>query len=122
MSSLDERARDFLPVGVPVFHILLALGGDTLHGYGILEAIEAKTAGEASILPGTLYATMNRMQDDGLIAEGDRPEGADTRRKYYRRTALGSAVVAAEARRLQLLVEVARRELPDAAAGDPGRP
>lgn len=117
VDALAERARDFLPVGVPVFHILLALGADTLHGYGILESIEAKTGGEASILPGTLYATMNRMQDDGLIEEADRPEGADARRKYYRRTALGGAVVAAEARRLQLLVEVARRDLPEGAGG-----
>lgn len=117
--DLHTRAREFLPLGAPVFHILLALGHDTLHGYGILEAIEAKTGGEAAILPGTLYATMNRMLDDGLLAEADRPEGADARRKYYRRTPLGHAVVAAEAHRLQVLIDVARSEAtgPGAAEG-----
>lgn len=116
--DLDTRARDFLPLGAPVFHILLALGHDTLHGYGILEAIEAKTGGEAAILPGTLYATMNRMLDDGLLVEADRPEGADARRKYYRRTPLGHAVVAAEARRLEVLLDVARNEAVGPAPGE----
>ncbi len=105
----DTPAR-FLPLSAPVFHVLIALGQDALHGYGILEAIDAKTGGRASILPGTLYATMNRMVDDGLICEVDRPEGADTRRKYYRVTELGKAVVRAEAERLRVLLDVARAE------------
>lgn len=108
--ALSETARSFLPLGTPVFHILLALGRDTRHGYGILEAIEAKTGGAASILPGTLYATMNRMLDDGLIVEAERPEGADARRKYFRVTPLGGAVAAAEARRLEVLLDVVRNE------------
>lgn len=107
---MNRSAEDFLPLSPPVFHVLLALGADALHGYGILEAIEAKTAGRATILPGTLYATMNRMQDDGMIQEVDRPEGADGRRKYYKVTDLGRAVVAAEARRLEVLIDVARNE------------
>lgn len=106
----SDAARAFLPLGAPVFHILLALGHDVLHGYGILEAIETKTGGEAAVLPGTLYATLNRMLDDGLVREAERPEGADARRKYFRRTPLGDAVVTAEARRLQVLLEVARAE------------
>jgi DNA-binding PadR family transcriptional regulator len=108
--DVSDTGDRFLPLGAPVFHVLLALGQDALHGYGILEAIEAKTQGRASILPGTLYATMNRMLDDGLIAEAPRPEGADARRKYYRITDLGRGVVAAESERLQVLLDVARRE------------
>lgn len=107
---MTRSPEDFLPLSTPVFHILLALGHDALHGYGILEAIEAKTSGRASILPGTLYATMNRMMDDGLIDEAERPEGADGRRKYYRATDLGHRVVGAESERLELLLDVARRE------------
>jgi DNA-binding PadR family transcriptional regulator len=107
MSDAPDR---FLPLSTPVLHVLLALGHDALHGYGILEAIAAKTAGRASILPGTLYATMNRMLDDGLIDEAERPEGADGRRKYYRITGLGRDVVAAESERLQVLLDLARRE------------
>lgn len=107
MSDAPER---FLPLSTPVLHILLALGREALHGYGIMEAIEAKTGGRAEILPGTLYATMNRMLDDGLIQEAERPEGADARRKYYRITELGERVVAAESERLEVLLDLARRE------------
>lgn len=105
---LDDRVRDFLPLGAPVFHILLALGRDALHGYGILEAIESKTGGQATVLPGTLYTTLNRMVDDGLVAEAPRPEDADARRRYFRVTPLGEAVATAEARRLEVLLGVAR--------------
>jgi DNA-binding PadR family transcriptional regulator len=107
---VTRPTRDFLPLSPPVLHVLLALGRDALHGYGILEAIEAKTGGRASILPGTLYATMNRMVDDGLIEEAERPADADARRKYYRITPLGERLVAAESERLQALLDVARRE------------
>ena len=76
-----------------------------------INAIEEKTGGKAVILPGTLYATMNRMLDDGLIAEVPRPEGADARRKYYRITERGRSVVAAEMERMAVLMDVARRDL-----------
>ena len=110
--------QDFLPLSTPVLHILLALGEDRLHGFGIIEAIEAKTGGEARILPGTLYATLNRMVDDRLVQEAERPDGADARRKYYRITELGRRVVAAESERMAVLLEVARRER---MAGPPAR-
>lgn len=120
---MSDPVDEFLPLSTPVLHVLLALGQDALHGYGILEAIEAKTGGRASILPGTLYATMNRMLDDGLIREVDRPEGADARRKYYRITELGRRVVAAESARLEVLLDLARREsLAGPAAPGSGEP
>lgn len=100
----------FLPLSTPALHVLLALGGDHLHGLGILDAIARKTEGRAAILPGTLYVTLNRMVDDGLIQEVERPEGADTRRRYYATTPLGQRVLAAEAERMTVLLEVARRE------------
>ncbi len=117
---MNRSVDDFAPLSTPVFHILLALGREALHGYGIMEAIEEKTGGKAVILPGTLYATMNRMLDDGLIAEAPRPEGADARRKYYRITPLGERVAAAESERLRVLLEVARSErlTPDTVADE----
>ena len=102
--------EEFLPLSTPVLHILLALGPERLHGLGIMEAIAAKSEGQAVILPGTLYVTLNRMVDDGLIQETDRPEGADARRKYYAMTELGRGVVAAEMRRMSVLMDVARRD------------
>ena len=104
------RPDDFLPLSTPVLHILLAIGGGRLHGLGIIEAIEAKSEGRAVILPGTLYVTLNRMVDDGLVAEAERPEGADARRKYWAVTDLGRAVVSAEMERMRVLMEVARRD------------
>ena len=101
---------DFLPLSTPVLHILLALGAERLHGLGIMETIAAKSEGRAEILPGTLDVTLNRMVDDGLIAETERPEGADARRKYYAMTELGRAVVAAEMDRMTVLLDVARRD------------
>lgn len=119
--DLERRAQGFTPLGAPVFHILLALGNEIRHGYGILEAIEEKTDGRAAILPGTLYVTINRMLDDELLAQAERPEGADARRRYYRVTELGRAVVAAEARRLEVLLDVARAELAHGGSGTTDR-
>lgn len=106
-----SKPQDFLPLSTPVLHILLALGSTRLHGLGIMEAIAEKSEGKAVILPGTLYVTLNRMVDDGLIAEAERPEGADTRRKYYAVSPLGRSVVAAEMERMALLMDVARGDL-----------
>jgi DNA-binding PadR family transcriptional regulator len=112
MSRRD--VADLLPLSTPVLHILLALGPDRMHGYGIMQAIEQKTEGAARILPGTLYTTLNRMLTDGLVEEAsplqDAPDD-DRRRRYYRITPFGRDVVAAEAERMSVLLEVARRDL-----------
>jgi len=105
---------ELLPLSTPVLHVLLALGHRSLHGYGIMQAIEEKTEGAATILPGTLYTTLNRMLADGLIEEAEAPKNApddDRRRRYYRITRFGEDVVAAEAGRMSVLLSVARRDL-----------
>jgi len=112
MTSPDPAS--LLPLGTPVLHILLALGRRSLHGYGIMQSIEEKTEGAATVLPGTLYTTLNRMLADGLIEEAPAPENApgdDRRRRYYRITDFGEQVVAEEARRMDVLLRVARRDL-----------
>ena len=113
----DEKKRDpaeHLPLGTPVLHILLALGRERLHGYAIMQGIEEKTDGKARILPGTLYTTLNRMLEDGLVEEASPPPdapGDDRRRRYYRVTDLGRDAVAAEAERMAVLLDVARRDV-----------
>ena len=105
---------ELLPLGTPVLHVLLALGRRRLHGYGIMQAIEEKTDGAATILPGTLYTTLNRMLADGLIEETTPEKNArddDRRRRYYRITRFGEQVVAAEAERMSVLLNLARRDL-----------
>ena len=105
---------DQLPLGAPVLNVLLALGHQRRHGYGIMRAIEEKSGGAATILPGTLYTTLNRMVKSGLIEEADPPTDApadDRRRSYYRATQFGLRVLEAETRRLATLVRIAERDL-----------
>lgn len=104
--------ESFLPLTVPEYHVLLALGEDALHGYGMMQALDQKTGGRDALLPGTLYATLARMVERGLLEELDRPPepDADARRRYYRATDLGREVARAESARLRRLLAVAERE------------
>jgi DNA-binding PadR family transcriptional regulator len=108
----DELSIDsLLPLPPATFHILLALAGEDRHGYGIIQDVEARTGGELRLSPGTLYRSIQRMQEQGLIVETRErpaPEEDDERRRYYRITPFGHAVAKAEARRLAQLVKMAR--------------
>ena len=93
------------------FHILLALADEDRHGYAIIQEIAARTDGELKLSAGTLYRSIQRMLEQGLIVETrDRPapEDDDERRRYYRITADGAAAAKEEARRLAELVKMAR--------------
>ena len=92
----------------PVFHILLALADDRLHGLGIAERVEGATEGAVELGPGTLYRSLKEMAAEGLVREVDAPEDADPRRKYYAITPAGREAVAAEAAHLERVVRVAR--------------
>ena len=110
MNNKKRDPQDFLPVSPPVFHILLAIGNRRLHGYAIMQEIEERTNGKVTVLPGTLYSSIGRMLEDGLVDETtDRPNASadDERRRYYRATRLGKAVARAEAERMALLLHVA---------------
>lgn len=96
------------------YQILLALAGRDRHGYAILKSIERQTEGTARPGPGTLYAAIRRLEDDGLIEESDwRPDEDldDERRRYYRLTTTGRRALVAETERLGAMVRAARREL-----------
>ncbi len=101
----------FLPLQPATFHILLAVADEGRHGYAIIQDIAARTDGELKLSPGTLYRSIQRMLEQGLIVElrqRPAPEHDDERRRYYRITELGTAVARAEARRLSQLVRMAR--------------
>lgn len=103
----------FLPLPPATFHILLALAHDELHGYAIIQDVAERTDGAIRLGAGTLYRSVQRMLEQGLITESrQRPaaEFDDERRRYYRITALGTAVAKAEARRLMDLVRMARTQ------------
>ena len=107
MNEIDA----FLPLPPATFHILLALADEDRHGYAIIQDVEARTDGELRLSAGTLYRSIQRMLEQGLIVEPrERParEDDDERRRYYRITPLGTSVAKAEARRLTQLVRMAR--------------
>jgi len=108
------RRKPPQPISPVSYQILLALAGRDRHGYAILKAVERQTEGAVRLGPGTLYAAIRRLEDDGLIAESDwrpDPDLDDERRRYYRLTAAGRGVLVAETERLQATVRLARREL-----------
>lgn len=101
----------FLPLPPATFHILLAVSDEGRHGYAIIQDVSARTDGELKLSPGTLYRSVQRMLEQGLIVELRKrpaPEDDDERRRYYRITPLGTEVAKAEARRLTQLLRLAR--------------
>lgn len=110
MASDQTDLEALLPLPAAAFHILLALSAGDCHGYGIIHDVEARTHGALRLSPGTLYRTIQRLLEQGLIEEPRKPSGPrdDPRRRYYRITVSGSAVVRADARRLTELVRMAK--------------
>lgn len=101
----------FLPLPLATFHILLAVSDEARHGYAIIQDVESRTNGALRLSAGTLYRSIQRMLEDGLIEEvreRPAPELDDERRRYYRITRLGAAAARAEAARLSELVKFAR--------------
>lgn len=101
----------FLPLPAATFHILMCLAEGDRHGYAILQEVSLRTAGGVKLGAGTLYRSIQRMLEQGLIEETRRrpaPEKDDERRRYYRITPLGTAAARSEARRLTEMVALAR--------------
>ena len=105
--SKTPLAESFLPLKPHWFYILLALAGREQHGYGIMQEVLGRTGGKVRLWPATLYTTLKRLIEAGLIEESDErpaPEFDDERRRYYRITRLGRRVLSAESHRLEELV------------------
>ena len=99
------------PLTPAVFHILLALSSGERHGYGIMKQVEADSQGKVTMGPGTLYGSLKRMLDSGLVRESDKrvdPEMDDERRIYYQITGVGANALAAEIERYQRIVTLAQ--------------
>src|ERR1043166_4586505 len=111
MPFKHEDVEALLPLPPATFHILMALADEDRHGYAIIQDIALRTDGELQMSAGTLYRSIQRMQEQGLIIETRErpaPEMDDERRRYYRITPFGAEVARAEARRLTRLVKLAR--------------
>jgi DNA-binding PadR family transcriptional regulator len=99
------------PLTPAVFHILLALASGDRHGYGIMQDIAEHTSSALKMGAGTLYGTLQRLMDAGLVREVESPPpetARDERRRHYRLTPAGRRALDAEIRRLEGLVRVAR--------------
>src|SRR5205823_694780 len=97
------------PLPSATFHILMSIAEEDRHGYAIIQDVAARTDGELKLSAGTLYRSIQRMLEQGLLVETrERPEDDDERRRYYRITSFGKEVARAEARRLTQLVKLAR--------------
>lgn len=111
LSAMEENREPYGPLTPAMFHVLLALAGEDLHGYAILKEVELRTGGKVRLSTGTLYGIIKRLVTDGLIVElRSRPAEAedDERRRYYRLTQPGRAVAAAEAERMDEVLSIAR--------------
>jgi DNA-binding PadR family transcriptional regulator len=106
-----SKPESLLPLPPAVFHILIALADRDRHGYSIMQDVAARTSGKVQLSAGTLYSSVRRMLEQGLIeelAESPDPSSTDERRRYYRLTRFGRRAAAAEVERLNALLKQAR--------------
>ena len=114
---MKTGADEFLPLAPATLHILLALAGEKLHGYGIMQEVARQSEGRYKLGPGTLYDNLQRLMKQSLVEETASPEEANARRRYYRLTSLGRRVLSGEIARLEGVIKEARlRRVPQ-----PGR-
>jgi DNA-binding PadR family transcriptional regulator len=103
----DDELQRMLPLPEAVFHILVALADHDRHGYALMQEVATLTDGRMRLRPGTLYAAIQRMLEQGFIVEVS-SRGGDERRRTYRTTPLGRQLAIAETERLQALLGKAR--------------
>ena len=107
----EPSPESLLPLQTAVFHILIALADRDRHGYSIMQDVASRTGGAVKLSAGTLYSSIRRMLEQGLIEElheSPDPSSTDERRRYYRLAPFGRKVAAAEVTRLNALVRQAR--------------
>jgi DNA-binding PadR family transcriptional regulator len=109
---MKENLDNFLPLSAATLHILLSLAGEELHGYAIMQEVQRQSEGKYKLGPGTLYDNLQKMIDRGLVEElGKKPGDEDPRRRYYRLSTLGRAVLTAEISRLDDVVREGKMRL-----------
>jgi DNA-binding PadR family transcriptional regulator len=109
---VKEEIKQFMPLSPAALHILLALAGEDLHGYGIMLEVARQSAGQYKLGPGTLYDNLEKLLEQGIIEESRQKSLAeDSRRRYYKLTRFGRRLLAAEITRLDGVVRQARVHL-----------
>lgn len=103
--------ESLLPLQAATFHILVALAGRERHGYAIMQDVAARTGGKVRLSAATLYSSIRRMLEQGLVVELEEspdPDNRDERRRYYALTPFGRRVAMAESHRLTEMLSQAR--------------
>lgn len=100
-----KSAGSDAPLTPVVFHILLALHDGPLHGYGVMQAVAESSEGKVKTGPGSIYGSIERMEEAGLVSEAD---GAEARRKYFKLTPTGRKALRNEAERIAGLADLVR--------------
>ena len=109
---MTTHLESFSPLSVAAQHILLALSDGDRHGYGIMQEVARQSGGKYKMGSGTLYDNLEKLIDQGLVAEApQRSTKEDPRRRYYRLTAFGRRVFSAEITRLEEVVREAKLRL-----------
>lgn len=109
---MKRDLSSFLPLSAASLHILLSLAADDLHGYGIMQEVLRQSEGLYKLGPGTLYDNLQKLIECRLVLDlGKRPGDDDPRRRYYRLSTQGRAVLTAETVRLERVILEAKLRL-----------
>lgn len=112
-STSKRTPESYLPLTPATFQVLLSLADEERHGYAIMREVAERSEGAVKLGPGTLYGSLKRLLEEGIIEEGaerDDPDLGTERRRYYLLTPFGIQVARAESRRLDALVRLARQK------------
>ena len=108
-AEIPDPVRELLPLTPAVFYILFALAEGEKHGYAIMKEVEDISGGHFNMGPGTLYTTIQRLLELGLIEETSTSSNSERRRRCYRLSRNGRHVLEAELNRMESLVRSAQR-------------
>ena len=113
--TLPPDTHTNLPLSEQTFYILLSLLPQPRHGYAILKDIQQLSDGRLLISVSTLYTSLKRLLEQGWIERAElkkQDEKIGRPRKQYKLTHTGRSFLIAEAKRLQMLIQVANQRLP----------
>jgi DNA-binding PadR family transcriptional regulator len=110
-NRIPDDLKRLLPLTPAVFFILFALADGEKHGYAIMQSVSRISDNQFHMGAGTLYTTIQRLLDLDLIEEIESPGGQsdhEKRRRYYKLTRSGKAILAADVSRMESVVRLAR--------------
>ncbi len=109
--SDSKQAKSLIRITPTFFYLMLTLVDDERHGYAMAREVKERSDGAIRLGPGSLYWSLNRLADVGLIEEVPKTpnqEAKEERRRYYRLTDPGRSVLQREAETLEKVVSFAR--------------